>query len=176
MENYGPLTIKERFMKFIGVCIAIFMAFLNGSCNAEIVGTVVDADTGKPIEGAVVLVEWTITKGVPGMSQTKPSEIIEDVTKRDGRFIIKRNLNPLLNPPRITIYKKGYVAWNNEYIFPGWNKRKGFLLRDGMVIKMEVFKNEFSRKDHVNFLNDMTHWGKTINEAYRWEELEREEK
>jgi len=176
LENYGSLALKERAMKFITLCLAILLVLMVTSCNAEITGTVVDAETGQPIGGAVVLVEWTMTKGVPGMSHTKPYEIQEVMSKRDGTFTTKRLLNPLLNLPRITIYKRGYVAWNNEYIFPNWSKRKSYELKDGMLIRLEGFKNEYSRADHVNFLNDMTHWGKLINEAYRWEELEKEQK
>ena len=163
-------------MRFITPCLAILLLFLVGSCNAEISGTVVDAETGKPIEGAVVLVEWTMTKGVPGMSHTKPYEVEEKLSKKDGTFNIRKLLNPLLNPPRVTIYKKGYVAWNNEYVFPEWNKRSHFELKDGVLIKLEQFKKEFSRSDHISFLNSITHWGKLINEAYRWEELEKEQK
>ena len=58
-------------MKFITPCLAILLVFMVTNCSAEITGTVVDAETGKPIEGAVVLVEWTMTKGVPGMSHTE---------------------------------------------------------------------------------------------------------
>jgi len=161
-------------MKSLTPCLALLLVFMLGSCSAEVTGTVVDAETGKPIEGAVVLVEWTMTKGMPGMTHTQPYEIEEVVSKKDGTFKIKKLLNPLLNLPRVTIYKKGYVAWNNEYVFPTWSKRKNYKYEDGMVIRLELFKKEYSRKDHVNFIIDMTHWGKLINEAYRWEELEKE--
>ena len=77
-------------MKFITPCLAILLVLMVSSCNAEITGTVVDAETGQPIEGAVVLVEWTMTKGVPGMSHTKPYEIEEIMSKRDGTFTIKK--------------------------------------------------------------------------------------
>ena len=161
-------------MKSLTPCLALLLVFMLGSCSAEVTGTVVDAETGKPIEGAVVLVEWTMTKGMPGMTHTQPYEIEEVVSKKDGTFKIKKLLNPLLNLPRVTIYKRGYVAWNNEYVFPTWSKRKNYKYENGMVIKLELFKKEYSRKDHVNFIIDMTHWGKLINEAYRWEELEKE--
>ena len=159
-------------IKYAILVIALF--FLTKGCYAEITGTVVDADTGKPIEGAVILVEWTKTKGLPGMSYTKPYDISETVSEKNGSFSIKKILDPLVNPPRVTIYKKGYVAWNNELVFPGWVKREKFSLVDGMVIRLESFRKEYSRTDHVYFLHSITHWGKMINEAYRWEELEKE--
>lgn len=143
-------------------------------CYSEITGKVVDADTGKPIEGAVVLVEWTITKGL-GHTSTESYKVIEAVSDKDGHVTISGNIaNPLVNRPRMTVYKKGYVAWNNEYIFPNWGKRKDYKWSDGLIVKLEPFKKEFSRADHVYFLHSVTHWGKLIDEAYRWEEIEKE--
>jgi len=154
--------------------LIISAVLVAGSCYAEITGIVVDAETGQPVEGAVMLVEWTKTKGLPGLTHTKPYKVFESVSGKNGTFTFKKVLNPLLSPPRMTIYKKGYAAWNNEYIFPGWIKRDNFKLADGMIIKLEHFKKEYSRDDHVSFLHGITHWGKIINEAYRWEELEKE--
>lgn len=161
------MELKQTFL-------VIVLIFLTNGCYGGIIGTVVDVETGQPIEGAVVLVEWTKTKGLPGLTTTKPYKVFESVSEKNGTFTLKKVLNPLVNPPRITIYKKGYVAWNNEYIFPGWVKRDNFKLADGMIIKLEHFKREYSRTDHVSFLQGITHWGKIINEAYRWEELEKE--
>lgn len=161
-------------MRPICAVLIISIVLITGSCYAEITGTVLDGETGQPIEGAVVLVEWTKTKGLPGLTHTKPYKVFESVTEKNGTFALKKVLNPLVNPPRITIYKKGYVAWNNEYIFPGWVKRENFKLTEGMIIRLEHFKKEYSRADHVYFLHSVTHWGKIMNEAYRWEELEKE--
>jgi hypothetical protein len=47
-------------------------------------GTVQDAETGAPIEGAVVFVEWTKTKGLPGLTSTKVYKIVEVETDKDG--------------------------------------------------------------------------------------------
>lgn len=166
---------RGKYIRLRHAILAVIASvFVTGGCYAEITGTVVDAETGQPIEEAVVLVEWTKTKGLPGLSYTKPYDVFETVSKKNGSFTIKKILNPLVNPPRITIYRKGYVAWNNEYIFPGWIKRDNFKLADGMIIKLEHFKKEYSRDDHVSFLHGITHWGRIINEAYRWEELEKE--
>ena len=161
-------------MRLIIAVSIIILVLVAGSCYAEITGTVIDAETGQPVEGAVMLVEWTKTKGIPGLTHTKPHKVFESVSEKNGTLTFKKVLNPLVNPPRITIYKKGYVAWNNEYIFPGWIKRDNFKLADGMIMKLEHFKKEYSRDDHVLFLHSITHWGKIINEAYRWEELEKE--
>ena len=161
-------------MRIIFSVLGFIIVFLSFSCYADVTGTVVDDETGNPIEGAVVLVEWTKTKGLPGMTHTEPYKVIEVVSDKNGKVTLASVPDPLVNPPRMTVYKKGYVAWNNEYIFPNWENRKDFMWNEGLVIKLAPFKNEYSRTNHVYFLHTVTHWGKKINEAYRWEELETE--
>lgn len=161
-------------MRLLRAVLIISIVLITGSCYAEITGTLVDAETGQPIEGAVIYVEWTKTTGLPGLTATKLYEFSESISNKNGTFTVKRVLNPTVNPPCITIYKKGYVAWNNQYIFPGWLKRENFKLEEGITIRLEHFKIEYSRAEHVYFLDILTHWGKIINEAYRWEQLEKE--
>ena len=74
-------------MKILTPCLAILLVLMVTSCNAEITGTVVDAETGQPIEGAVVLVEWTMTKGVPGMSHTESYKIVEEITDKEWEVL-----------------------------------------------------------------------------------------
>jgi hypothetical protein len=153
--------------------LLMFIVFLSSNCSA-MTGTVVDSETGKPLEGAIVLVECTKTSGKwIGLRSKDLYKVIEKVTGNKGQFFIPRILNPSVDPPRVTVYKKGYVAWNNEYIFPNWERRKGFEWKEGIIIKLETFSQTFSRADHVYFLHNVTHWGKLMKEAYRWEELEK---
>jgi hypothetical protein len=151
--------------------IIITFFILLAGCYSGIHGKVVDEITGDPIEGAVVLVEWTKTYGL-GLSYTKPHTVFEGLTNKDGMIFISSPFDPFLNPPRITIYKKGYVAWNNLYVFPDWAKREDFV-RDDFSIKLQRFTNNMSHKQHVYFLNTLTHYGKMMSLAYKWEELEK---
>ena len=139
-------------MKFITPCLAILLVLMVSSCNAEITGTVVDAETGRPIEGAVVLIQWTKTKGMPGMTHHEVHKVIEMETLRNGEFSVSEIINPLVNNPEIVIYKESYVAWRNDIIFPSWQVRKDFKLSKDMVIKLEKFKASLSRYDHYGFL------------------------
>jgi len=140
-------------MKFINPLVLIFMVVMSSSCYAEIIGKVADAETGQPVEGAIVLVQWTKTKGMPGMIHHEVDKIVEVETDKEGRFSIAEKYNPLINTADIVIYKDGYVAWRNDIIFPGWTKRKDFKLNVGIVIKLETFKEGFSRYDHCGFMN-----------------------
>ncbi len=136
-----------------------------------------DAETNQPIEGAVMLVEWTITKGPLGLAYTESYKIVEIVSDQQGLVIIEEGvLNPWVNPPRVTVYKRGYVAWNNEFIFPDYRERKDFRWIDGVAFRLEGFRKEYCRADHVFFVHTVSHWGKLLIEAFRWEELEKEMK
>ena len=53
-------------LKYV-ILMAVFL-LVKSNCYAQINGTVVDAETGQPVGGAVVLAEWTVTRGLPGMS------------------------------------------------------------------------------------------------------------
>lgn len=158
-------------MKVKYVFLTLFLLLVTSGCYTTITGKVVDAETGKPIEGAVVNVEWTVTKGF-GNTYKESYKVIEAVTDKDGKVTISGVFNPFVDPPSVTFYKKGYVAWNNKFIFPNFQKRKDFTWSEGMQIKMDIFKKEFSRVEHVEFLHTITHNGKLIYDAYRWEELE----
>ena len=117
------MRVRKKGLKYAFIVLALI--FLTAGCYGEITGTVIDAETGQPIEGAVVLVEWTVTKGL-GLTYTQSYQVIEVVTDKDGKATVSGVFNPFVNPPHVTIYKKGYVAWNNEYIFPDYKKRTDF--------------------------------------------------
>ena len=133
----------------IAAILLIILPFILISI-ARTSGTVVDAVTGKPIEEAVVLIEWTITKGM-GLSYTKSHKVIEAVTNENGNFTIMGSLNPFANDPHITIYKKYYVTWNNLLIFPNYRKREDFKWKEGNIFKLEKFKDSYSYYDHYSF-------------------------
>jgi hypothetical protein len=96
-------------------------------------GQVVDAGTGEPIEGAVVLGVWykEIPTAAGGVSSYYDAE--ETVTDRNGKFEIKgKGLRILTNitPMNVLIFKAGY-----QYIGPGmWESLK----LDGGLMKKKV--------------------------------------
>jgi hypothetical protein len=140
--------------------LAFFFLVMSTECFAT-AWTVVDAETGEPIEGAIVLVEWTIQKGLPGLTHTESYKVVDKVTDDKGRVRVYKVLNPLVEPPRITVYKQGYVAWSNTIIFTGTRKKKrvrikertDFEWKDGYVIRMERFREGYSYIDHNFFID-----------------------
>lgn len=138
-------------MRIKHVFMISLLFFLITGCYATITGTIVDAETGEPIDGAVVLVEWTVTKGF-GLTHHEVYKIIEVETDKEGKFTISGTLNPLVDPPDVVIYKAGYIAWRNDYIFPGWKKRTDFQYQNGQVFKLERWKDEYSHEEHHMFM------------------------
>ncbi len=169
-------------MKVRQIFLAILLSlFIVTGCEGTITGVVVDAETGQPIEGAVILVEWTQAKGLPGMSYTESYKVVEVVTDKEGKASIEGVSNPMVSAPRVTVYKKGYVAWNNEFIFPDWKKRTDFKWENHYVFKLEKFKPEYSYDKHTSFINYSMNFGmaskekQIMNHAIRWEELKASE-
>lgn len=154
--------------------LALIMLFLNSGCYAEMTGTVVDAESGEPIEGSVVLIEWTKTKGL-GLTYTTSYKIVEAITNKEGKYSASGVINPLINPPNVTVYKKGYVAWNDEFIFPDYRPREGFKNKNRMSIKLQRFKKHYSYDEHISFIrtcikSSLNNSSKrTISDAFEWE-------
>lgn len=136
------------------IIISLFLLILSVSgCSASskgISGTVVDVETGKPIEGAVVLVEWTRTTGI-GDKHTVSAKVAETVTDKEGKFKLPGCYSPFVNIPDLAIYKKGYVTWSSRNIFPARAKRDDFQWRSGNIYKLEKFKDSYSYVDHYGF-------------------------
>jgi hypothetical protein len=119
--------------------------------RSVIKGQVVDAETGLPIKNAAVQICWIETKGIPGLTYGEDVEVGEDLTDDQGYFEIPKY--PWFKGYEywVHIYKEGYVCWKNDKIFPTYEKRKGFRLKNGMVIKLERFRKEYSKEKHANF-------------------------
>jgi hypothetical protein len=150
---------------------------------------VADGKTEAPIEGAIVLVEWTLSEGLPGMIGTKSYKVFEALTDKEGRVTLPDDIStprpekPILitfyrwiNPATVTIYKKRYVAWNSKVIFPGFRQRTDFKWQDGYVFRLEPFKPEYTHYAHVQFINSAevfplgTKEKSSLRKATEWEE------
>ena len=98
---------------------------------------VVDADTGQPLEGAVVTANWQLVS--PGLDtggrKLHQLEVMETLTDKNGRFFFPgfTKLNPRLlelrdEDPQILIFKSryGYFRTSNNYpadkAWPGANR------------------------------------------------------
>jgi len=140
------------------IFMSLILLFISTGCSTAITGKIVDAETGQPIEGAILLVEWTKVHGF-GNTYTTSEKAVEVFSDKNGIVHIPGYNDPFAEKPDITIYKPGYVAWNNQWIFPGYKKRSDLTLTDDYTFKMERFKNDYHYVDHEEFVMSCIHSG-----------------
>lgn len=121
-------------------------------------GTVLDADTGQPIERAAVVIVWYKTALFAFPTGDAPEHlhaVRETVTDASGRFAVSAwrgidwNPSTHVKPPIIVIYKPGY-----EPLAPGFTPRRAFhsiedferQLRRGTTIRVPKLKPECVRE------------------------------
>lgn len=127
----------------------------------EMRGQIVDAETGKPIEGTVIVAQWiSYVVGIGHGGHNLRIHITETVTDKDGRYVIpgwgpKLRL-PLTDldhlDPRLSIFKSGYRP--EELV----NKRdRSSMVRssdwNGKVIKLERFQGALEK--HASLLSSL---------------------
>lgn len=146
------MRVKPIIYFMIFTALLFFLPVTSVWARSIITGKVVDAVTGEPIEGAAVYIYWGKSgSGPPGLAaSTVKVEVAEDLTGTEGNFKIPKYFT-WFKHYQMAVYKKGYVCWSNEDIFPSYEKRKGFKLKNGMVIKLERFRPEYNRKKHALF-------------------------
>lgn len=113
--------------------------------GAEIKGRIVDAETGEPIEGAVVVAGWQISKTIitpdfPFFWTTRRSRVVhvaESLSDHEGRYVVPA-WGPIERPvdwrregsfdPQLAIFKPGYepVYPNNTLKENGQSSSKPF--------------------------------------------------
>lgn len=136
----------------VNTTILLLTALLLTGCYGTLRGKIVDAETGAPIEGAVAMAEWTKTKGL-GNTYTVSAKVVEAVSDKDGNIELEGCYSPFVDKPSLTIYKKGYVAWNNVLIFPSRKVREGFEWGNGQMFTMERLPEKADFIAHYNFIN-----------------------
>jgi hypothetical protein len=167
--------MEEPMKRLQCIILAMLVLLLPCSgCTTPMTGKVVDAETGQPIEGAIVLVEWTKVHGF-GNTYTKSEKAAEVFSDKDGTVNLPGYNDPTVAKPDVTIYKPGYVAWNNRWIFPDTRKRTDFEWKSGYVFKLERFRPEYSFDLHTSFISSligtsMMEYKKNIKKSIQWEE------
>lgn len=143
------IKLKGGFIIFVAFTLCLSATSWGRSM---VTGKVVDAKTGDPIEGAAIYIYWEKSRlGPPGLGpKTEIVEIAEDQTDAAGKFTIPKYWTWFKHYV-MAIYKKGYVCWSTRKIFPSLQERTDFKLKSGMVIKLERFREEYSKVKHARF-------------------------
>jgi hypothetical protein len=117
-------------------------------------GRVIDADTGEPIEGVVVLGKWSTEIITPGGATHNFYDAQETVTDKDGEFSIEGlGLKILSNviPMDVLIFKAGY-----EYESGSWSSLKKYAKKikwegNKAIIPLRKLTMEERKKQLGNF-------------------------
>lgn len=111
LESKRSKPVKRAFLILPALIAFIFFATVAPCHASEYSGRIVDADTGEPIEGAVVLICWHSI--LIHNWYREIFDVKEVLTDKNGLFATdhKPNLNPLrhiYDPPDLEIFKGGY--------------------------------------------------------------------
>jgi len=140
-------------------------------------GWVVDAETGKPMEGVIVVAHWQLKGGFEGGNPVGQLKILESVTEPNGRysfaawgpkFALMGHLRS--ESPEILMFKKGYkfLGLSNN-----WYRDRDTSKSDwnGKSVKLERFDGtpaEYAK--HLGRLNsDLWYFGYADGEPCGWE-------
>lgn len=118
-------------------------------------GRVVDAETGRPIERALVLCSWSFVRGV-GAVAPEASRAFRGETDLDGVYRIPElealpgGLSTRLARTTLLIYHPDYVAYRSDFTFAPRLHRRDFAQR-GNLVRLSRFGSELSHARHLLF-------------------------
>lgn len=122
------------------------------ACYPGISGRVIDAKTRQPIEGARIIVLWP-EDNLFGDSPRAVHSYSEVETESSGQFAISGKFTPFVDAPEIIIYKRGYIVWRNDFVFPGSFHRTDYDgWQSGHLYKLEPMPAAYSREGYRAFL------------------------
>ena len=138
---------------------------LSADAPKETTVTVVDDETDEPIEGAVAIAIWRVERlkdtWFEGTSMI-PVRIEEATSDSKGNIFIKDFWCWHLfakNRPRLTIYKFGYVCWDQQYIYVdathGYKDRGDFNSKS-RTARLKKWPKDFSFWGHESFIETCT--------------------
>lgn len=132
-------------------------------------GKVIDADTERPVAGAVVAASWAFERGI-GVPGPASSQEFATQTGADGRYTIPAlgrlpvGLSARVRRFTLIVYQRGFVAWRSDRRFPGREVRRDFSQR-GNVVRLERWQPTYAHAQHLVFMGG----GGKVQEAAAWE-------
>ncbi|MFN8544257.1 MAG: carboxypeptidase-like regulatory domain-containing protein [Candidatus Binatia bacterium] len=111
--------MAKKVLRWIGIVVLLIL-FASGKVayvGLPITATVVDAQTGQPIEGAIVVAYWELKGGLEGTYPVGQVKVLETVTDASGRFHfpwwgprVYISLGELATQaPQLLLFAKGYA-------------------------------------------------------------------
>ena len=146
MEN------RQILIAFVLLLLCLPLAAFAAEKEVEPTAIVIDAETGKPVEGAVALAQFfrpvSLGLGLGGsLALEKAQETFSD---KDGRIYLpdfwewEKSFWKNNPKPRLNVYKPGYVIWDNQEICPVYVERTDFDKKH-RTVKLLKFETEAAR-------------------------------
>ena len=148
---------RQHVLRFaLALLFVLFLPFgqVRGAWGGDYHGQVVDAETGKPIEGAVIVVEWHKKDRIAMGGINYFHNAREAVTDADGKFVLDSSpgidWNPLtyIQEPEIIAFYPGYRPFTAAHPGDIDLKTRGSLneiaaaFERGVVVKLTRLKTE----------------------------------
>jgi hypothetical protein len=146
--------------KYPAVILLLMTIMVPSVCFAKKpTGTVIDEETGKPVDGAVAICIWrrgefSLNGFFEGGFEVV-SKIVETTSDKDGNFNIPGywGIN-IISQPNLNVYKFGYVLWDSNSIFMD-GERSDFN-KDNRIVKLQKWPKKFSFVEHSIYINAAT--------------------
>jgi hypothetical protein len=150
------MTRGARHLPVMALGVLLCLISATPGCAGSIQGQVLDAQTGQPVGGAIVLGVWSRIAGLPGLHHTEYVGVREAETDAEGRFVLERPSSRYNREDgeSVTVYMPGYIAWNNLFLFPDSRRRED--KRVPPKIALEKFPAHQSHKQHVRYIDGAT--------------------
>jgi hypothetical protein len=119
-------------------------------------GIVVDAETDRPVSGAVVTGSWAFERGVGLVGPAGSSEVVTE-TAGDGRYrlpalkTLPSGASMRVRRFTLIVYQKGYIGWRSDRRFPSGTTRKDFS-QWGNRVRLEKWREGLFHSQHLVFL------------------------
>lgn len=132
-------------------------------------GRVVDNGTGKPLAKVLVYASWEIVRGV-GFVVPGGSSVYVTHTDTDGQYTIPKlatvpsGASRAVANFRLVVYRRGYVAYRSDRVYPGDERRFDFVQLDNRI-RLERWNPDQSYVDHLRFVGG----GGALRKAITWE-------
>lgn len=132
-------------------------------------GSVVAADTDRPIGGAVVAASWAFERGIGLVGPLGAHEVVTE-TDVDGRYRVPAledfpsGASTRVRRFTLIVYHRGHVGYRSDRRFPGGERRRDFSQRANPV-RLDPWKPSYLHHRHLAFLGG----GAAIRVAAAWE-------
>jgi hypothetical protein len=132
-------------------------------------GTVVDAETDRPIASATVAASWAFERGI-GFSGPAGMRDFSVETNADGRYQIPTPSDlpsggsTRLRRFTLVVYRRGYVGYRSDFKF-GSNEIRHDFSQHVNKVRLEKWQSTLEHRAHIAFLGG----GPAIGKASAWE-------